>query len=128
MSLRRSLAPAGLFAGALAGYFATSPLLGRYHRNPPELWGAAAVSAVLGARNLRDPDPIVRLGGVAGLAAPAITWWYLHRYSPYGDRDDDLAVGQTFPDFSLPTSTGGQLTAGDLRGDRVLLMCYRGGW
>lgn len=128
MSFRRAAAPAAVASAFFGGYFASSPVLGRYHRNPPELWAGAALATALGLRNLRSGTPAERLSGLAGLASPAAVWYYLHRYSPYGDRDDDLEVGATFPDFSLPTSTGGQLDSGELRGDRVLLLCYRGGW
>lgn len=128
MSFRRAAAPVGVASAIFGGYFASSPVLGRYHRNPPELWAGAAAAAALGLRNLRSGSVGERLGGLVGVAAPAGVWYYLNRYSPYDERDDDLDVGGTFPDFSLPTSTGGQLQSGDLRGDRVLLLCYRGGW
>lgn len=128
MSIRRTLAPMAPLSAAFAGYFGSSPVLGRYTRNPPELWAGAAASAALGVRNLRGRGLLSRVTGLAGVAAPGLVWWYLHRYSPYDPPTDDLAIGEPFPDFDLPTSTGGQLTAGDLRGDRVLLLCYRGGW
>lgn len=128
MSFRRAAAPVALASTIFGGYFVSSPILGRFHRNPPELWAGAAAATALGLRNLRSGTLGERVGGLAGVAAPAGVWYYLNRYSPYGERHDDLEVGATFPDFSLPTSTGGQLDSGDLRGDRVLLLCYRGGW
>lgn len=35
-----------------------------------------------------------------------------------------LAPGDTAPDFTLPTATGGTLHLGDLRGKRVVLYAY----
>lgn len=123
-----ALAPVAPTVASFLGYAATAPLFGRFSRNPPEFWAGSALSAALGYSQLRKPGALPKLGGMAGLASPAVVWWYLNRYSPYAAPTDALAVGQPFPDFDLATSTGGRLNRDDLRGDRVLVMCYRGAW
>lgn len=39
-----------------------------------------------------------------------------------------VAVGQAAPDFTLPSTGGGERSLGELRGSKVVLLFYRGHW
>ncbi len=110
-------------------YMASNTLLGRFRRVPWEFLAVSAFGVVLAAAfALRD-------GGAAAVVATALSallfgllvLFYL-RFSMYGPREDRPRVGDRFPDFRLPTSDGGVFDLAERRGQRHLLIFYRGSW
>ncbi len=127
--LPRPLRPAALTGLAVGGYVLSSSMRRTYRSDPPEVWGTAAVAALFGLRAAGTQRGLGRLASVAGAAAgPGLAFWYLRRYSSLDRGIDQLAVGAPFPDFALPTSTGGTIALEDLRGRRIVVLTYRGGW
>lgn len=127
--VRRLVRPVALTGAAIGGYILSSPLRRTYRTDPPEVWAAAGLAAASGLWASRTRSGLDRLTTVVGAAAaPGFAYWYLHRYSRFDRPVDRLQVGEPFPDFTLSTSDGGTVSLDDVRGRRVVLLTYRGGW
>jgi cytochrome oxidase Cu insertion factor (SCO1/SenC/PrrC family) len=123
-----ALAPLVAFA-ALAGYFGLA-FSHTYRAAVPRallvLVAACALFAL--GRLLVAPDLGAAVAAALALALAGFAAWFFLVYSRYGAREDRPAVGDPFPDFSLPTSTGGTFALAAQRGKPVLLVLYRGSW
>ncbi len=125
----RPLRPLALTGLAVGGYIAASPARRSYRTDPPEVWAVSGIAALLGLRGAARTRGVARLASFVGAAAaPGFAYWYLHHYSSFDRSNDNLTVGEPFPSFELPTSTGGTVSLDDLRGRRVVVLTYRGGW
>ena len=122
------LAPLVAFA-ALAGYFGLA-FSHTYKRAVPRALLAlvAACAVVALARLAAVPGPLTAAGAAVALGLAGFAGWFFLYYSRYGAREDRPAIGDPFPDFALPTSTGGTFALAAQRGRPVLLVLYRGSW
>lgn len=115
--------------GALGGYFGLA-FSHTYKRAVPRalltLVGACALFAL--GRLFVAPGVGAGVGAGIALALAAFAGWFFLFYSRYGAREDRPAIGDRFPEFSLPTSTGGTFALAAQRGKPVLLVLYRGSW
>jgi hypothetical protein len=123
-----ALAPLVAFA-ALGGYFGLA-FSHTYKRAVPRtLLALVAACALFAAGRLfTAPDLGAAVGAVVTLALAGFAGWFFLYYSRYGAREDRPAIGDPFPDFTLPTSTGGTFALAAQRGKPVLLVLYRGSW
>ncbi len=69
------------------------------------------------------------LGFTGATAFAGLFFWYIFAYSSQLPTPDTApAVGSMAPPLKLPDETGRMLSLDDLRGDRVLVVFYRGYW
>jgi hypothetical protein len=126
--MRTVVAPLLAVAG-IALYFAVTTRFAVWREVPWEFLALSAAGAVLGVRRLvRRPGAGTAAAAlvavlVAGFFAADVFW-----LSRFGMREDRPRVGDAFPDFRLPTSTGGTYGLADARGKKLLVLCYRGDW
>jgi len=116
---------------AFAGYFLPFVVFRRplYRRVP---WEFLAVIAGATALALAQATAAPALGTAiaAALCAGVLAFaaWFFLSFSMYRPREDRPAVGERFPDFTLPTSEGGTFPLTAAHGRRLLVLCYRGDW
>ena len=116
---------------AFAGYFLPFAVLRRplYRRVPWEFLGVIAGATALAlVHATRAPALGTAIAVVLSTGALAFAAWFFLSFSMYGPREDRPAVGERFPDFTLPTSEGTTFSLADARGRRLLVLCYRGDW
>jgi hypothetical protein len=126
--MRTVVAPLLAVAG-LVLYFGISTRFALWREVPWEFLALSAAGAVLGVRRLvrRPAVGTAAAALVAVLAAGFFTadvFWL----SRFGVREDRPRVGDVFPEFRLPTSTGSTFALADARGKKLLVLCYRGDW
>ena len=114
---------------ALAGYFGLA-FSHTYKAAVPRTLLAlvAACAAFAVGRAISAPGAGSAIAAAVALALAGFAGWFFLSYSRYGAREDRPAIGDPFPDFSLPTSTGGTFALAAQRGKPVLLVLYRGSW
>jgi len=113
----------------LGGYFGLAFSRTYKRAVPRALLGLVAACALFAlARLAAAPDLGSAVGAAVALALAGFAGWFFLYYSRYGAREDRPAVGDPFPDFALPTSTGGTFSLAAQRGKPVLLVLYRGSW
>ena len=116
---------------AFAGYFLPFIVFRRplYRRVPWEflavIAGATAFALVQATR-----APALGTAIAAALCAGVLAFaaWFFVSFSMYRPREDRPAVGERFPDFTLPTSEGATFSLAAAQGRRLLVLCYRGDW
>src|SRR5262249_24480918 len=116
---------------AFAGYFVPFVVFRRpfYRRVAWEflavISGATALALVQATR-----APAFATAIAAALCAGVLAFaaWFFVSFSMYHPREDRPAVGDRFPDFTLPTSEGGTFSLAGAYGRRLLVLCYRGDW
>jgi cytochrome oxidase Cu insertion factor (SCO1/SenC/PrrC family) len=115
--------------GALAGYFGLA-FSHTYKRAVPRalLAGVGVCALFALARLVAAPGLGTAAGAAVAVALAGFAGWFFLYYSRYGAREDRPAIGDPFPDFALPTSTGGTFALAAQRGKPVLLVLYRGSW
>lgn len=65
----------------------------------------------------------------AVLCAVGFIGYSIGRFIPAPPPSPQTAVGQTFPDFTLPDQDGKSVSLAELRRDRsVIVVFFRGGW
>jgi hypothetical protein len=130
--MRRALATlvAPLLAiGGFAAYLALTTGFGVFRRIPTEFLAIVAFGAGLGLwRAARRPTVGTVVAALLCLAIAGFGSWWLFDYSMYGAREERPAVGERFPDFTLPDSRGGTFDLASARGRPILLLFYRGDW
>jgi hypothetical protein len=110
-------------------YFVITTRFGIYRRVPWEYMAVIVAGVVLGVVQLRrHPGLTTATGTLVAAAVLGFASWYLFSYSMYAAREDRPAVGDAFPDFTLPVSDGGTYRLADANGTRRLLIFYRGAW
>jgi AhpC/TSA family len=110
-------------------YFVVTTRLGVYRRVPWEYVAVIASGVLLGVVQLRrNPGLATAAGTLVAAAVLGLSSWYLFSYSMFAAREDRPAIGDAFPDFTLPTSDGGTYRLADASGTRRLLIFYRGAW
>jgi hypothetical protein len=110
-------------AGFVA-YFVATTQLAVFRRIPWESLAVMALGVALGvAAWWRRPRLATRASALLSSAVLAFALWFFFSFSMLPAREDRPAVGDTFPDFALPTSTGGtfQLAAAPDRRHLIVL-------
>ena len=124
-----SLLAVVLALGGIAGYFVAATRFALWQRVPWAFMAVTVSGALLGAMAFASFPGVVR--GVAALvcaATLAFSLWFFLGYSQFGPREERPRVGDPFPDFALPDSTGALYRLSDRRGRRILILFYRGDW
>ena len=123
------------FAGpllAIAGfvaYFAVALRFRVYRRIPWVFLGITVAGAALGVLEaLRHPGTGTAIAALVAVAVLALASWYLFSYSMFASREDRPRVGDEFPDFTLPSSTGEPLALRETRGQARVIILYSGDW
>ena len=123
------------FAGpllAIAGfvaYFAVALRFRVYRRIPWLFLGVTAAGAALGLLEaVRRPGAGTAIAALVAIAVLAFASWYLFSYSMLAPREDRPRVGDEFPDFTLPSSSGEPLRLRETRGQARVIILYRGDW
>src|SRR5262245_22127584 len=99
------LAPLLTVAG-FVGYFVAATQFGWMPRTPWLFLAIMAAGVALGVRAWwRHPRLGTRLSAVLASGVFAFALWFLFSASMLRPREDRPRVGETFPDFALPTST-----------------------
>jgi hypothetical protein len=118
-----------LAVGGLAAYFGVVERFPFWRRVPWEfvtLSGLGTIFVIVAFA--RAPGLGTGLAAALGVGVLGFSLWYLFVYSMFGSREERPRVGDPFPDFALPDSTGATFRLSDERGRRVLLLFYRGDW
>lgn len=116
-------------AAGLGLYFLGTFVFARYRSRPWEFLAITGAGVVLGlARLAAAPGVATGVAAAASVAIAAFSVWFLFFFTMYGPRETRPAVGERFPDFTLPASTGPSFRLADARGRRLLIVCYRGIW
>ena len=121
---------AGLALLALAVFvFRWTIEKGRYRRYPYEQFVLVGAAVLVGIQAFSQ-----RPGWLSGAAlaleaaAFATLTWYMSRGARFRRSHVSLTVGERFPDFRLPQSTGGVFDSASLQGQTALYLFYRGHW
>jgi hypothetical protein len=118
-----------LAVGGLAAYFAVAARFPFWRRVPWEFMTLSGLGTLLAVVAFaRAPGLGTGLAAALSLGVLGFSLWYLFVYSMFGSREERPRVGDPFPDFALPDSTGTTFRLSDARGRRVLLLFYRGDW
>lgn len=118
-----------LVIGALVAYFVAASQLAVLPRIPwPSLVVMAAGVALALRSWWRRPRLATRASAVVSTGVFAFALWFLFSFSMLPAREDRPAVGDAFPDFALPSSTGETFRLADARDRRHLIVLYRGDW
>jgi len=103
--------------------------LGVFREVPWEFLALSAFGAGLGVWALvRRPGILTGLSAVSSVALTGFAFWYVFVGSMFGAREVRPAVGEAFPDFALPASSGGTFRLSEGAGKRHLIILYRGDW
>lgn len=123
------------FAGpllAIAGfvaYFAVALRFRVYRRIPWLFLGVTAAGAAIGLLEaVRRPGAGTAIAALVAIAVLAFASWYLFSYSMFARREDRPRVGDEFPDFTLPSSSGEPFRLRETRGQARVIILYRGDW
>ena len=121
---------AGLALLALAAFvFRWTVLHGRYRRYPYEQFFLVGASVLVGLQAFfLRPGWLSGAALVVEAAAFATLTWYMARGARFRRGHVSLAIGERFPDFRLPQSTGGEFDSASLEGQTALFLFYRGHW
>lgn len=115
--------------GAFVAYVMVTTSLGVFRPVPWEFLALSLLGAGLGLWALaRRPRWWNALSAVVSVGLTAFAFWYVFIGSAFGERETRPAVGDAFPDFALPTSTGGTFRLSEAVGRRHLIVLYRGDW
>lgn len=118
-----------LAVAGLVAYFAVALRFAVYRRIPWVFLGLTASGAAIGLLELvRRPGIGTAAAAVVAVAVLASASWYLLSYSMFGSREDRPAVGDLFPDFTLPSSSGEPFSLRESRAQRRVVILYRGDW
>jgi hypothetical protein len=118
-----------LAGGGFVAYVLITTKLGIFREVPWEFLAVSALGAALGVRALvRRPGILTGASAVLSIGLAAFAFHYIFVASMFGPREDRPAVGETFPDFALPTSTGETFRLADATDKRHLVILYRGDW
>ena len=118
-----------LAVGGVAAYFVLATRFAYWQRVPWQFIAVTAAGALLGVGELiASPDMGSGIAALTSVAVLAFSVWYFLVYSQFGTREERPRVGDPFPDFALPDSTGGVFRLSEARGRRVLILFYRGDW
>lgn len=118
-----------LAAGGPLLYVAASTRLVLWRRVPWEFLGLSAAGVLLGVWRLtRTPGLGSAVAALLATALFAFFCWWIFSGSMYGAREDRPRVGDRFPDFTLPASSGPPFSLAAARGRRLLVLFYRGAW
>ena len=121
-------AAAGLVASA--GHFVD--VLSLRRRYPPLIVAGGAACALLSGFCLwREPSGVLVVRLSLPLLLTGLLWFYTFYFSVFhgSQRASKLRVGDRFPDFALPDSTGRLVTrASVVAGGPALLLFYKGDW
>ena|SRR5215475_13615597 len=110
-------------------YMLSNTQLGRFRRMPWEFLAVSALGVVVAvATALREGGTANAIAAIASAVLLAFLLWFFFVYSMYTTREDRPRVGDSFPEFRLPTSDGGVFDLAAERGKRHLLIFYRGSW
>lgn len=74
------------------------------------------------------PRLATRVSALLASGVLALAVWFLFSFTMLGPREDRPRVGDTFPDFALPTSTGETFRLSAAGDRRHLIILYRGDW
>jgi hypothetical protein len=122
------LAPV-LAGGALVAYVLITTQLGIFRAVPWEYLALSLAGSALGlwlfARRRRWWTAV---SAALSVALTGFVFWYVFLGSVLPAREDSPRVGDRFPDFALPTSTGGTFRLAQTTGRRHLIVLYRGDW
>lgn len=118
-----------LVIAAFAGYLALTFGLALFQRVPYASLLVAASGVALGIwRAAQRPGAGTLAAAVASVALAGFGAWWIFGYSMYGPREEQPGVGDRFPDFTLPDSTGATFELASARGRPIVLLFYRGDW
>lgn len=118
-----------LAVGGFAAYFVVAIKFAVYRRIPWPFLGIIAAGALIGLFGLiRRPALATGASAAVAVGVLGLACWYLLSYSMFEVREDRPRVGDIFPDFTLPSSTGEAFSLRESRGQRRLLILYRGDW
>jgi len=96
-----------------------------YRRVPWPFLAIIAAGALIGLFGLiHRPGLATGASAAVAVGVLGLACWYLLSYSMFGVREDRPRVG----DFTLPSSTGEDFSLHASRGQRRLLILYRGDW
>ena len=124
-----SLVAVVLALGGIAAYFVAATRFALWQRVPWAFMAVTAAGALLGAKAfVSSPCVATGVGALVGVATLAFSLWLFLSYSQFGPREERPRVGDPFPDFALPDSTGALYRLSDRRGRRILILFYRGDW
>ena len=118
-----------LAIGGAAAYMLLTLKLGLYWRVPWPFLAVIAAGAALGIVALvRRPGLGSGVSALLSSGVLALALWWVFSFSMFGPREDRPRVGDVFPDFALPSASGGTFALSARDGRRHLLMLYRGDW
>ncbi|MEW6271418.1 MAG: hypothetical protein AB1689_19220 [Thermodesulfobacteriota bacterium] len=118
-----------LVIGGFAAYMIATFQLAWFQRIPWLFLAIMVLGVALGVRAVwRRPRVWTGLSAAVSVAAFAWACWFLFVGTMHGPREDRPRVGETFPDFALPTSTGETFRLSEARDRRHLIVLYRGDW
>jgi hypothetical protein len=122
------LAPVLAVAGFVL-YVVVTTRFAIWREVPWEFLAVSAAGVALGAwRLVRRPSLATGVAAVAAVGAAGFFAANVFVLSSLGPREERPRVGERFPEFTLPTSTGGTYGLADARGKKLLVLCYRGDW
>jgi hypothetical protein len=116
--------------GASAGLYWLSLRAGIYRRLPWEHYALLGTSAALSLfALLKEPSWWRVAVFITTFSALVLLVGYVHFFSTFKRRRINLKVGERFPEFTLPDSTGSSFASGQMVGQKsVLYLFYRGNW
>ena len=118
-----------LAGGAFVAYVMITTKLGIFREVPWEFLALSALGSGLGVwALLRRPGLWTGTSAVLSIALTGFAFWYVFVGSMFAPRELRPAIGETFPDFELPASSGGTFRLGETTDKRHLIVLYRGDW
>lgn len=119
-----------LLFGASAILYWRTLRAGVYRRIPIEHYVLMGAAAVVGSLALfREPSWWAIVVFSIVFVALVFMTWYVHFGAIFRRGPINLEVGERFPEFTLPDSTGQSFTSQQMAGKQsVLYLFYRGNW
>ena len=121
---------AGLALLVLAAFvFRWTVLHGRYRRYPYEQFVLVGASVIVGFQAFyQGPGWLSGAAFAVEAAVFGALTWYMSKGARFRRGHVSLSIGERFPDFRLPQSTGGVFDSASLEGQTALYLFYRGHW